>query len=377
MTIVFLCGSAHPGHDGVGDYTRRLAAELNAQGHTASILSSHDRGVTSITAQQQPEAGGLVQVTRIPFTMDAERRMEAIASGLEQRGAEWVSLQFVPFSFHPKGLPVTFLHHLSATVAPYRLQIMFHELWQGMDAEASFKSKLAGRLQRGMIRVALRSLQPALVATQATPYRALLGRMVPGVIQLPLVSNIPPIAEVERFNGSSDPIRMVFFAAIYPQHCILRFVAQLSDWIDETGKRVEFHFVGRNGDAKAAIVEIIKGARRAGAMKVVAHGEGDPAFISRILNDCHLGLTTFPYALTEKSGSVAAYRAHGLPTLCLSANWTLRYAVPGPQAEDIRQLNGRPLARQLERLQRAEVPRYSVADLGKQFISTLNSSARG
>ena len=43
MKILFFCGSAEPGKDGVGDYTRRLCGELLRIGHETQILSLFDR----------------------------------------------------------------------------------------------------------------------------------------------------------------------------------------------------------------------------------------------------------------------------------------------------------------------------------------------
>ena len=43
MKIVFLCGSLEPGRDGVGDYTRMLAAEIIRKGHNAAIVALADK----------------------------------------------------------------------------------------------------------------------------------------------------------------------------------------------------------------------------------------------------------------------------------------------------------------------------------------------
>ena len=38
MKITFICGSLNPGQDGVGDYTRRLAAQLALDGHECQLI---------------------------------------------------------------------------------------------------------------------------------------------------------------------------------------------------------------------------------------------------------------------------------------------------------------------------------------------------
>ena len=42
MKFAFICGSLEPGRNGVGDYTRRLAGELAAQGHECLLVSLND-----------------------------------------------------------------------------------------------------------------------------------------------------------------------------------------------------------------------------------------------------------------------------------------------------------------------------------------------
>ena len=48
MNILFICGSAEPGKDGVGDYTRRLCGELLRTGHRTRILALCDNHASFI-----------------------------------------------------------------------------------------------------------------------------------------------------------------------------------------------------------------------------------------------------------------------------------------------------------------------------------------
>ena len=51
MKIAFLCGSLEPWRDGVGDYTRRLAGDLQACGHQV-LVTRHD---SQLRGQRTPE----------------------------------------------------------------------------------------------------------------------------------------------------------------------------------------------------------------------------------------------------------------------------------------------------------------------------------
>ena len=53
MKILFICGSTGRGHDGVGDYTRRLCAELIRRGEKIQILSLYDNQTTTFSNEDQ------------------------------------------------------------------------------------------------------------------------------------------------------------------------------------------------------------------------------------------------------------------------------------------------------------------------------------
>ena len=61
LKVLFICGGLHPGADGVGDYVRRLAAELICQGHLAGIIALNDAH-TNLEINDYQQEGGL----RIP-----------------------------------------------------------------------------------------------------------------------------------------------------------------------------------------------------------------------------------------------------------------------------------------------------------------------
>jgi hypothetical protein len=105
IKILFLCGSAEPGKDGVGDYTRCLCGELNRTGHEAQILSLCDKQATGFVTQTQVSEKTAVTVRRIPIATSNKQRLVWTQEILKNETSDWISLQFVTFSYDPKGLP--------------------------------------------------------------------------------------------------------------------------------------------------------------------------------------------------------------------------------------------------------------------------------
>jgi hypothetical protein len=152
LKIVFICGSIEPGKDGVGDYTRRLAGEMIRQGHRASILSINDKDVTNSCEEVQDDYGTKIQTLRLPSNKNYSQKIESAKEFLELIKPDWLCLQYVPFSFHPKGLHFGLADMLSKIGKGRKWHIMFHELWIGMDTRSSLKSSCVGFLQQKLIR---------------------------------------------------------------------------------------------------------------------------------------------------------------------------------------------------------------------------------
>ncbi|MFM8365255.1 MAG: hypothetical protein ACKOAS_08920, partial [Verrucomicrobiota bacterium] len=99
MRIAFVCAGAEPGGDGVGDYTRRLAGELQRRGLDAAILALNDRAL-GYGLQRGDNELRLSRVT--PWSL----RMREAREFLEEFRPDFLSLQFVGYGFDPRGLPL-------------------------------------------------------------------------------------------------------------------------------------------------------------------------------------------------------------------------------------------------------------------------------
>src|SRR4051812_28350202 len=224
MKITFLCGSLEPGRDGVGDYTRRLAIELSKKGHEVSAIALNDPYVNELFTGYQPLENNNLLVLRIPSPWPATRRFSKAKEWIDTMNVEWLSLQYVPFSFHLKGLPFG-LSKLMRELGEGRLwHIMFHELWVGMNKEATVKLIWWGRLQRYLIKNLIAHLSPKVIHTQTRYYQAQLAKLGCNAEYLPLFTNIPKlIGNSNNFNIKQmrpKAISFVHFGSIHPRASI-------------------------------------------------------------------------------------------------------------------------------------------------------------
>src|ERR1700682_2918463 len=139
MKIIFLCGSLEPGKDGVGDYTRRLAGDLVRHGQDVGIVALRDNYIKTEFNGFQDVEGIDLPVLRLPSDRLTANAFKRAGEWIEIFNPEWLSLQFVPFSFHAKGLPLRFVRLFSMLGKGRNWHVMVHELWVGMNIEASRK----------------------------------------------------------------------------------------------------------------------------------------------------------------------------------------------------------------------------------------------
>ena len=106
VRILFICSSLELGNDGVGDYTRKLACALIGRGHSAAIIAINDRRLNGdIWQGKQNDENTEVQVLRLSHSQPWGFRLNKAKEFIKALNVDWISLQYVPFGFHLKGLP--------------------------------------------------------------------------------------------------------------------------------------------------------------------------------------------------------------------------------------------------------------------------------
>jgi hypothetical protein len=324
MKILFLCGSLEPGRDGVGDYTRRLAGELIRQGHNAAIIALKDKEVKNVVNIIQESGGSIVSVLRIPYKFSDKTRYTLAKDYLTQFDPEWVSWQFVIYSYQKKGLPFGLSQQIKKlkSGAERKWHIMFHEIWVGLEKEVPFRYNIYGILQKQIIKRILYVLNPIQIDTQSTLYQRLLEKLKMGTVnKLTLFGNIPIQSGLKETNKSNNHIIIIVFGSIYHGADFSGF----TDWLCREGNRlnktVEFKFIGKNGTELGKWINILEEKN----ISYNVYGQQSEDVISDSMFEATIGLGTTPYPLIEKSGSVAAMLEHNLPVICIARNWTSKF----------------------------------------------------
>ena len=324
MRIIFLCGSLEPGRDGVGDYTRRLAATLIKQGCQVVMISLRDNSVHQFTTTSQNCGYEFVPVFRLPATMNANTRFTKIKECVSLFNPDWISLQYVPFAFHPKGLHFGLARSLNTLGKGIRWHIMVHELWVGMDQEASLKFIYWGWLQKQLIKSLLTKLKPAVTHTQSNLYIKMLEKIGIKADHLPLFGNIPNVFNASKnnfkygvSNGAHKTVSFVVFGNIHHSAPIELFANEARLYKINSGVNVVLKTIGRCGTEQTHWEK----TWRAAGLTIEILGEQPEDIISQVLSMASFGISTTPASLIEKSGTVAAMREHGLAVLCVSRSW--------------------------------------------------------
>ncbi|RZJ58408.1 MAG: glycosyltransferase family 1 protein [Hymenobacter sp.] len=331
MKILFLCGCLEPGRDGVGDYVRRLGVELAQQGHPTAGIALADQFLTEEQSTSQPTENGDLAVLRLPAAWPASRRFGRAQQRVAEFDPEWVSLQFVPFSFQAKGLPFLLAKQLLPLGKGRSWHIMFHELWVGMDEESTAKFIWWGRVQRQLIKALLRRLQPKVIHTQTPLYHSHLARLGFSSELLPLFANISnsqaPANEAAPPSAAAPAqgVGLVAFGTIHPGARIAELARDAAQYAAEHAVPVSLTLVGRGGEEQARWAATWQAA----GLPVHVLGEQAPDQISAALRAAALGVTTTALALIGKSGTAAAMQEHGLPVLSIARPW-VPLDVPDP-----------------------------------------------
>ncbi|MGO8696315.1 MAG: hypothetical protein ACLQVY_01160 [Limisphaerales bacterium] len=351
MKIAFLCSSLEHGRDGVGDYARRLSGELIRQGHSSIAVALNDPHISETVFESQEIEATPISVLRLPSGVPWSKRAIEVGNRLDVFNPDWVSLQFVAFGFHRKGLCFGLGKRLAPLSTNASWHIMFHELWLGLGEKASVKHRVWGALQRVIILDMIRRLRPQIIHTQAESYRIVLQRERIEASILPLFSNIPNIAGdgwgslleplVTEAAGKHQDRTRLYLAGILgrvaPEWNVEQTVTTLLPLVQRFQKRLVLVFCGRNHITSEAFDKLKHTCRN--RADVVIAGERTIPEISRILQALDIGVATTPRQIIQKSGSVAAMLEHGLEVLVTRDDWRLRGPDSPPEVKSVRLLS--------------------------------------
>jgi hypothetical protein len=326
MKFLFICGSLEPGRDGVGDYVQHLSVELIRQGHEVTAVAINDRHIKEEFKGEQVFSGQNINVFRLPSILPEKQRYLKTKACREELKPDWISLQFVPYSFHNKGLPYQLNKLMKLIGKDQRWHIMFHELWLGFSINSPLKDRIIGFLQRKIISSFVRFLKPELITTSNLLYRKLLENNHITTMILPLFSNIPVAPKDEAYTKGIfdrlglDPAKrnewLLFgiFGNIYPDSSLDNAIAEQLEIHGHSNFKMAFVGVGNlnaYGMNEFKRLESLFGHR----MKFIHLGVQSQDKISNVLQVLDYGISCTPSEHIGKSGVFATMKLHGLKVI--------------------------------------------------------------
>ena len=309
MRILFICSSQEEGKDGVGDYVRRLAGELVREHQEVTIIGLFDK-FTDVQRNYVADVDGVsVPTHRLPAKNGVDNNLDIAKQIAGEFKPDWISLHFVPYSYHQKGLPLGLGKKLKKVCTTYKWQIMIHELWIGREEGSGLMRLIISKVQKALVRSMLRTLSPQVIHTHLPVFYSKLKALGFEAKPLPLFSNIEKVeAAVTRQPGF---FRVGFFSQAAATPAIVGFVKELSIDLLNKGLGLQLIFIGGNKDKMKLIgqnfehIENIKGVEYTGFL--------DDRGVSLAMQSCDMGITPFPRHALGKSSSLSVFFAHGLP----------------------------------------------------------------
>jgi glycosyltransferase involved in cell wall biosynthesis len=328
LKILFVCSCLEPGLDGVGDYTRRLALELTARGHSCSLLALADPQIKKAASGDFGGASGAVSVLRLPATDSWPGRLRQAKRFREDFAPDWISWQIVLYGFDPRGLSFGLGARCREISGDCRNQVMFHEIWIGEAEHSSLKHKIIGKGQRLIIKDLLDKLRPLVVHTHTPLYRHLLGGLGCQAAILPLFGNIPITARPRpdwlaekwpegwgQFHAERNSWWIfVVFGSIHPEWDAGDFLRRASAASQRAGKKCLLIAIGRPGVAGERMLRDLQ-KREGDFARLLNLGWQAEEDVSQCLSAADFGVSAGPPEYVFKSGTAAAMIEHGLPVI--------------------------------------------------------------
>jgi hypothetical protein len=324
MRILFICGGLTPGKDGVGDYTRKLASKLIEINQEVAIVSINDNGTLS-TVEEIQDASKPVSVFRIPNKLKWQERLQLLVQFSERFKADLVSFQYVPYSFHDKGLPLEMILKMTSFFKKINLQIMMHELWVDGKNEGGFKSKLTCFLQKGLLKVMINLWKPSALATSIPLYKKRLENEGIDADIIPIFSNISNLnTDVSECintvpdwlqSNREDYLIGCNFGSFYNSSWNLKaFFNAFQEKCLILGKKPLLYSIGNISAGRDNWEKLAAEFPKITFLTLGAFPEIVVSYWFTHFTD--FGMVTTPYIFAGKSGSYMAFKQHGLSCFC-------------------------------------------------------------
>lgn len=370
MKLAFITGSLAPGRDGVGDYVRTLGLRCAAAGHDVRWIS--------LAEAEEPGADDprMLRLSDAAVRADggelARRWVAAFAP-------DWMSLQFVPYSFDPRGLFGARVPLLAELLhAAPRRHIFFHEVWIGVHRGASLKERAVGWVQRRAVQALLRRAAPDCVHTSTACNVSVLAGIGQRAGRLPMFGSVPFAATAPAPIDGVAPDALVcgLFGSLHPNWQSDAFLRDFERLARSLGRPAAFVTAGGIGPGAPLLAQIEEHWRD--RITFVRLGRCSTERLAAVFARFDFAVTSMPWNILGKSSSAAALREHGVKVVATAAGDPPR-GVPLPPDDTAEDPGFVAYFRDPARLAAAPghtAPRAGVPAIARQFLADLEQNER-
>ena len=297
-------------------------------GHEVACIAINDKFVSKedrALKLTESEDGRALSIIRLSKSITWSERLDYIQDEIIRYKPGWISLQYVPYGFHPKGLPIGLGKRLGRLKGNFLWHIMFHETWVG-EGDAWLKpNRYYGAVQKRIAAGIHRRLKAVCSSTNPFHYRQLNSIGCPNTI-LPLFGNLRlsvPNPELRSMLIKGAGIEadeaevwiFGFFGTLHAEWSPKDLIPKILSLESRAGKkRSLFVSLGGMGDGGEKIWTEMK-CRYGDRLSFAAMGRLSESLVSEYLHCADFGIATSPMIFLGKSGSAAAMLDHGLPVI--------------------------------------------------------------
>ena len=139
---------------------------------------------------------------------------------------------------------------------------------------------------------------------------------------MPLFSNIKNEVSIIDLNKNELELRFCIFGSIHYGAPVEKFINDLKLVLSSSKEKraLKFLFIGHCGHALGEWKKILLENK----INFEITGFIEEEEISKLLSSCNYGISTTPYILNQKSGSLVAMFEHQLKVLCVARNWNVK-----------------------------------------------------
>ena len=291
----------------------RLARCLQRRGIQCLCIALSDGYVdNTLESTFADRQGDQILCIRISSRDSWTNKQSLLQQSLDSFNPDWISLHYVPYAFHNKGLAYQLSRCLCSLDVAVHWHVMLHELW--FFSWHRLSSWVLAPVQKLLLKNMISSLDANVIHTSNYYYQDGISSIGLKAHILPMFGSISPTT-VTASQVTYHGWRFVLFGGILPDWDpgpLMRAIIGIAH--QQSIPSIEFLSIGKSGAHGSTLWASLASTAPAGvAYKLL--GSLDSEEVSYWLQHSDFGITTSPSHLIGKSSSVAAMLEHGLPVI--------------------------------------------------------------